>query len=39
MTQSYTSASEISDLPPDQAHMLGKMLLEEGGFARLSAKD
>lgn len=39
MTQSYTSAAGGPDLPPDQAHMLGKMLLEEGGFARLSAND
>lgn len=39
MTQSYTSAADVSALPPDQAHMLGQMLLEEGGFARLSAKD
>jgi uncharacterized membrane protein len=39
MTQSNVSATDVPDLPPDQAHMLGKMLLEEGGFARLSAKD
>lgn len=39
MTQSYTSAADVSALPPDQALMLGQMLLEEGGFARLSAKD
>lgn len=39
MTQSYTSAADVSVLPPDQALMLGQMLLEEGGFARLSAKD
>ncbi len=39
MTETYTSAAEVADLPPEQAHMLGQTLLEEGGFARLSAKD
>ncbi|WP_232780811.1 DUF1003 domain-containing protein [Aquidulcibacter paucihalophilus] len=39
MTQSYTSATVPADQPPSHAHMLGQILLEEGGFARLSAKD
>ena len=39
MTETYTSAAEVAELPPEQAHMLGQILLEEGGFARLSAKD
>lgn len=39
MTQSYTSAASVAEMSPDQAHVLGKILLEEGGFSRLSAKD
>jgi uncharacterized membrane protein len=34
-----TEISTAEPLGPDQAHALGKMLLEDGGFARLTAKD
>jgi uncharacterized membrane protein len=34
-----TEVSSSEPLGPDQAHALGKMLLEDGGFARLTAKD
>lgn len=39
MRESHSSLLPNKDLSPDQAHLLGKMLLEEGGFSRLSAHD